>query len=239
MNPVRNLTFSIVIPVLHDLDALKALLGRLEALADAPLEIIVVDGAADPAVETLARQRACIYVATRAGRGYQLHQGALTARGNVLWFLHADAAPASDSIEAMRRAIRAGALGGYFRFQFSGPSAWHKRMLSALINLRCLVGTPYGDQGLFVRRSAYEESSGFPDTELFEEVPLIRAIRSAGHFVRLRLPIGVSARRWERDGWIRRTIGNRLLAIGYWFGLSPNTLARYYRVLIPREQIEC
>ena len=239
MNTVRHLNISIVIPVLNDLAALQTLLEGIAALTDRPHEIIVVDGGQDPAIVALADARDLKYLPSRTGRGHQLHLGAEAATGNVLWFLHADAEPATDSLEAIRRAVRAGALGGYFRFRFAGKPAWYKKWLARLINFRCRYGVPYGDQGLFVRRSAYFAAGGFPDTALFEEVPLIRTVRAAGRFVCSESTIGVSPRRWERDGWIRRTLGNRLLAIGYTVGLPADTLARFYRVLLPQQQMEC
>jgi len=228
MEPVRNINISIVIPVLGDQPALTSLLEILQSLDDAPLEIIVVDGANDPAVATCCRRFGCIRLNARPGRGHQLHGGALRASGNVIWFLHADAEPPREGLEAIRRAVRAGAIGGYFRFCFTGQPAWHKTLIALLTNIRCRLGTPYGDQGLFFRKDDYLQAGGFPNTALFEEVPLVRAIRSAGRFVQLDSYIGVSPRRWERDGWIRRTVGNRLLAFGYMFGLSPDKLARYY-----------
>lgn len=239
MDPDRNLEISIVIPVLADTPALSSLLNALRSLDDRPLEIIVVDGANDSTVADCCRQSGCINLNTRAGRGHQLHHGALHASGNVLWFLHADAEPPRDGLEAIRRAVRAGAIGGYFRFRFAGPSAWYKSLIAALINIRCRFGTPYGDQGIFIRKSDYLQTGGFGDVVLFEEVPLVRAVRSAGRFVALDTPIGVSPRRWESDGWVRRTLGNRMLAIGYLLGLSPNTLARYYRFVARQEQSEC
>jgi hypothetical protein len=69
---------------------------------------------------------------------------------------------------------------------------------------------------------------GFADEPLFEEVPLVRAARERGHFAAVSAAIGVSPRRWERDGWLRRSLGNRLLAIGYMLGISPRRLARRY-----------
>ncbi len=239
MKPVHNIKISIVIPVLGDTPALATLLDALQVLDDEPLEVIVVDGADHPAVAECCRRHDCIYMKTRAGRGHQLHTGALRASGTVIWFLHADADPTLDSIESIRRAVRAGAIGGYFRFRFTGRPAWHKSLITTLVNIRCRFGTPYGDQGLFFRKADYLQAGGFPDTALFEEVPLVRAARAAGRFVALDAPIGVSPRHWERDGWIRRTLGNRLLAIGYMFGLSPDTLARYYRFAAHKEQPEC
>jgi len=239
MEPVRNINISIVIPVLGDAPVLSAIINSLRFLDDKPLEIIVVDGANDPAVADCCRHHGYTHLNTRAGRGHQLHSGALQASGNVIWFLHADAEPPQDSIESIRRAVRAGAIGGYFRFRFTGKPAWHKSLIATLINIRCRFGTPYGDQGIFIRKTDYIQAGGFPDTALFEEVPLVRAARSAGRFVQLDTPIGVSPRRWDRDGWMRRTLGNRLLAIGYMLGLSPDTLARYYRFSAHKEQPEC
>jgi hypothetical protein len=40
--------------------------------------------------------------------------------------------------------------------------------------------------------------------------------------------IGVSTRRWERDGWIARTVQNRWLALRYAAGASPDRLAAAY-----------
>lgn len=239
MATVRNLNISIVIPVFNDIAALQTLLKKIHLFSDQPHEVIVVDGSQHSDIAALARARNLHYLPSRAGRGHQLHQGAESATGNVLWFLHADAEPSTDSLEVIRRAVRAGALGGYFSFRFAGKPAWYKNWLARLINFRCRYGVPYGDQGLFVRRSAYVDAGGFPDTALFEEVPLIRAVRAAGRFVNIEASIGVSPRRWERDGWIRRTVGNRLLAIGYTAGLPADTLARYYRVLLPQQQFEC
>ena len=122
-----------------------------------------------------------------------------------------------------------GAVGGHFRFRFSGAPAWRKRLLAALINLRVRLGVPYGDQGLFATRAAYASAGGFPDVPLFEEVPLVRGLRRCGRFATLDLAIGVSERRWVHDGWIRRTFENRLLAIAYMAGVSPQRLARRYR----------
>ena len=48
-------------------------------------------------------------------------------------------------------------------------------------------------------------------------------------FVALALPMAVSARRWERDGFVRRTLRNRALALGFALGVHARTLARWYR----------
>ena len=128
-----------------------------------------------------------------------------------------------------------GAPGGFFGFRFAGPATWYKRLLARMINWRTQFGTPYGDQGLFVARTAYDAVGGFADTPLFEEVPLVRALRGRGTFTRVAAAIGVSPRRWERDGWLWRSLGNRLLALAYMLGVPPRRLARRYQPLGPTE----
>ena len=224
-----DVIISVVIPVLGDFKALAEILDHLRSSAGRPDEIIVVDGANDTNCAELCADHDCVYLSTSPGRGHQLDAGANHASGNVIWFLHADCRPPTSAVDRIRGRISEGAIGVYFRFQFTGKVTWYKRLLAWLINLRSRIGVPYGDQGLFIRRSHYSDIGGFPDTPLFEEVPLVKAARRNGRFVQLAVPIGVSPRRWERDGWLRRTLANRMLALGYTIGISPVKLARHYQ----------
>lgn len=229
---------SVVIPVIGDNEMLTRLLDRLRSLPAPPDEIVIVDGGSSAGCRSLARRFRCVYVGTRAGRGHQLHAGALRASGDVLWFLHADAEPPVDGVTLIRSRHLAGAAGGFFTFRFAGETTWYKRVLAHLINWRTRFGTPYGDQGLFCGRATYDAVGGFADTPLFEEVPLVRALRRRGAFTRLGAAIGVSPRRWERDGWLWRSAGNRLLALAYLAGVPPRRLARRYQPLGPTELAE-
>jgi len=226
-----TLTVSVVIPVVGDNEVLARLLERLQTLAVPPDEIVIVDGGSSAGCRNLARRYRCIYVGTRSGRGHQLHAGALRASGDILWFLHADAEPDADGVTLIRHRHRDGAPGGFFKFRFTGPVTWYKRLLARLINYRTRYGIPYGDQGLFVARTAYDAVGGFADTPLFEEVPLVRSLRKRGTFAPVAASIGVSPRRWERDGWILRSVSNRMLALAYALGVPPRRLARSYRPL--------
>ncbi len=219
---------SVIIPVLGDTPAMERLAGLLAGMPEPPDEIIAVDGANDPACRETCAGRGVRYVATAAGRGLQLDAGARAATGKWLWFLHADATPPTTAAQCIRDALARGQVGGWFRFRFDGAEHALARALAALINWRCRFGTPYGDQGLFMTADAYHAAGGFPSDPLFEEVPLVRGLRRLGSFEPLPLSIGVSPRRWERDGWLRRTFMNRQLALAYMLGVSPARLARRY-----------
>lgn len=218
---------SVVIPVYRDPAALAHLLDRLEAAAPRPGEIVVVSADAGTAPACGDRVR---LIAASANRGAQLDAGARAATGTVLWFLHADADPPPDAIAAITQAVTAGAESGCFRFRFAGPRRWWMPPLERLIGWRSAIGgMVYGDQGLFATKAAYAAAGGFTHAPLFEEVALVRGLRQRGTFVRLPLPLLVSPRRWERDGWLRRTLHNRWLAVCYMLGVPATELARRYR----------
>ena len=219
---------SIIIPVFRDRQALETMLEALAALDPRPAEVVVVDGAGDQAIEALCASAGCRYLASRACRGEQMDRGARAAEMEVLWFLHADNTPRRESIAVIRAHLAPGTVGGWFRFVFEDESCWQALSLAFLINLRARVGTPYGDQGLFMRSDAYRRAGGFPPRALFEEPPLVKRLRRLGRFAPVPAALGVSARRWKRDGWFRRSLRNRLLALAYILRRSPDDLARKY-----------
>jgi rSAM/selenodomain-associated transferase 2 len=220
---------AIVIPVREDTAALQALLERIRNWVLQPAEVIVVSADSDGQAREFCQQHGCRYVESVSCRGTQLDRGAEEATADTLWFLHADAEPHSDSLAEISRAVDQGAEGGYFRFRVLGEPTWRKTLLQRLINLRTHVGgIPYGDQGIFVRGDAYVEAGGFAHQPLFEEATLVKNLRGRRHFRALPLPIGVAARRWERDGWWYRSLTNRGLAIRYLLGAPAERLANRY-----------
>ncbi len=226
----KHLKFSIIIPCYHDEGKLVHLLAQLRQLSPAATEIIVVDAANNEQCVEICNRFQAIHITDEINRGRQLLAGAEKAQGDVLWFLHADAQLTDKAFTAITAAIASGALGGYFRFRFAAPLAWPSSLLEYAIALRCrLGGIPYGDQGIFMLRSIYQQCGGHAPWPLFEEVSLVRAARRVGNFLPLIEPIYVDSRRWQRDGWWHRTWKNRILALRFICGASPDVLAKQYR----------
>jgi rSAM/selenodomain-associated transferase 2 len=222
-------TIAVVIPVWGDKAPLARLLERIAAWRDPDLEIVVVAGDDDPDTARVTAKAGGRYLSSQPCRGRQLDLGARATTAAILWFLHADALPAAAACAEIRRTVAAGAVGGYLRFRFQGTPNPGKRLLAAAINLRARFGVPYGDQGLFATREAYGHTGGFPHQPLFEEVAVVKSLRRQGPVVALPLPIAVDPRRWERDGWLKRTLRNRWLALRYACGARPIQLAASYQ----------
>ena len=87
---------SIIIPTYNEAASIGDLLRYLPtATAGEPTpELLVVDGGSTDATVALAQQAgATVHRSLRKGRAAQLNYGAEQARGDVLYFLHADSYP--------------------------------------------------------------------------------------------------------------------------------------------------
>jgi len=218
---------SVIIPALNEKYGIAATLRAIFALGPG-LEIIVVDGGSkDGTAEAAAREGACVVQSGR-GRGVQLDKGASEARGDVLWFVHADTLPHPDALTDIQAALSAPAVaGGNFRLRFDGRTLG-ARLLNRLQGVRESLGWHYGDNTIFVRRGVYRSIGGFRPYPLFEDADLVKRIRRAGRFVTLPGPVTTSSRRFENGHFLSTSLLWIVLQALYWLGLPPRALARLY-----------
>ena len=216
---------SIVIPVYRDCEALERTLAAHDFDG---CDVIVAATAEerDALAPVRARRPAVMWIEAPRGRARQMNAGAAAARGDWIVFLHADTRLPARWRSAIDEAARRGCAIGCFRFTLDS-TRWAARLLEAGVAARVrLCRLPYGDQALFVRRDAFEAAGGYADLPIMEDVELVR--RLAGPLFRSALPVLTSARRWERDGWIRRSAANVLLVARYFAGADPHRLGRLY-----------
>jgi hypothetical protein len=162
------------------------------------------------------------------GRGSQLAAGARAAGSDWLLFLHADCQPMAGWENAIARFIAGSPdKAGYFGLALDDPAPAARR-LERLVAWRCRVlALPYGDQGLLISRRLYDTVGGYAAIPLMEDVDLVRRLG------RDRLqPIGAtmlaSARRYRRDGYLRRPLRNLCCLALYFAGVGPARIARIY-----------
>lgn len=217
---------SLVVPVFEDFDAAARLLAGIDP--DPRLELIIADGGRDPRLDRLASTRADLHVVRSArGRAVQMNAGAAKASGEWLLFLHADSRLPPGWIARIASAP-ADVVGGWFAFALD-DRAWQARVIEWGVGWRVrLLRLPYGDQGLFVRRAVFTAIGGYRDLPLMEDVDFVRRLVRSGRTIALEDRLVTSARRWRRDGWLRRSARNTLLLTLYLAGVSPATLARHY-----------
>jgi rSAM/selenodomain-associated transferase 2 len=220
---------SVIIPTLNAADTLEPLLSALRA-SDIVKQLIVADGGSRDETITIARAAGSRIVEAARGRGTQLAAGAAVAEGDWLLFLHADCRLDANWKAAIRAFVSgplADSRAGYFDFALddAAPAA---RRVERLVDWRChLLALPYGDQGLLIARSLYNQVGGFAPLPLMEDVDLVRRL-GRRRLARIGCRCISSARRYRRGGYWRRPLRNLCCLSLYFAGVPPQRIAQFY-----------
>jgi rSAM/selenodomain-associated transferase 2 len=227
----NSLRVSVVIPTLNEASTILACLTRLaDQGAD---EIVVADASSPDGTADLAASHAtCVVVAPR-NRGVQQNQGAAATSGEILLFLHADCWLDPDALPWLRRFVarHPRVPGGCFRMYVEDPDPLFRAIDTCAHWRAGLLGIPYGDQGFFVPRWAFNQAGGFPEVRLMDDVLLALRLRKLGRLAVLPPRIHVSPRRWKKQGLVRQTLRNWCLTSLAAVGAHPDTLSRYYPII--------
>ncbi|PKO90747.1 MAG: glycosyl transferase [Betaproteobacteria bacterium HGW-Betaproteobacteria-10] len=219
---------SIVIPVLNEASSIVQVLERLQEFRRQGAEVIVVDGGSNDGTAERASSLADCVTTSLRGRGRQMNVGAAQAKGDVLLFLHADTLLPPSALTLIREAIGNSACWGRFDVRIEG-SISGLGMVAFMMNWRSrLTGIATGDQAIFVTPEAFRRRGGFPVIPLMEDVVFSGWMRKESPPACLTEKVTTSGRRWEKHGLLRTILMMWWLRIRFYFGASPNDLAREY-----------
>jgi len=87
----------------------------------------------------------------------------------------------------------------------------------------------YGDQGIFVKRTVFNQLGGFLEVPIMEDIDFLRRMRKVGRMELIDLPVTTSARRFLQCGIVRQESLNVMLVTLYLLGFTPQTLSRWYK----------
>lgn len=220
-------SIAVVIPALNEAANLERLLESLER--EGFHTLIVVDGGSKDESADIAGRAGAIVIRSARGRGRQMNAGAAHASSPVLLFLHADTRLPSGAGALIEDALRdPDVVGGCFRLSFDRRSAL-LRFYASMTRFETAL-TTFGDQAYFVRASVFDGIGGYREWPLLEDVQLRRDLRQRGRFVKLPSPVVTSARRFNREGTVRRQLLNGLVLLLFYCGISAERLARWYPV---------
>ncbi|OGP65859.1 MAG: hypothetical protein A2169_10480 [Deltaproteobacteria bacterium RBG_13_47_9] len=226
------LTYSIIVPVLHESERINRLIDHLSCLEpQEACEIIVVDSSPERDTIDAIRSEQVVKMMAERGRARQMNAGASVAKGDILIFLHADTELPLAAFAMIESVMVQGRYrGGAFQLGIQSEKLAYKA-LTRWVSIRCrLTGIPYGDQAIFIAKDYFNRTGGYRDIPLMEDVELMRRIKKQGDKICV-LPdrVMTSPRRWEEEGFIYVNLRNTLLLILYLLGAAPERLVRFYK----------
>ena len=224
---------SIIIPVYNEEKIIAGQLQRLSAVTDSDTEVIAVDGGSTDRTVCIieAHEKVTLLKSPRKGRAVQMNYGASFAKGDILLFLHADAMLPAFWKSEIDRAVEIGCVAGGFRIRCGGHEALgrRERIFAYLSGIRSRYAKyMYGDQAIFVKKSAFESVSGFPEIPIMEDYEFSRRISGIGKIYHSRQVVDVSYRRFAH-GVVTAAALMLTIPFMYRLGVPPDYLARLYR----------
>jgi GT2 family glycosyltransferase len=160
-----------------------------------------------------------------------MNYGASHAKGDVLYFIHADCFPPAGYINDIQNAIKAGYDFGRYRTRFDSNkfmlkiNAWFTRF-----DFFICMG---GDQTLFIKKSLFEQCKGFKeDMKIMEEYEFCERARKYGRYKILKDEACISARKYDTNSWMRVQLANFKIVRMYKKGTSQKEMIATYRQML-------
>ena len=228
---MTDFKISIIIPVLNEAKNIQDALVLLQNyVVSSDIEIIVVDGGSTDQTVSIAKELGVIVIDSPAmGRANQMNAGAAIAQGDILLFLHADTKLPNNYDRSIENTLtQPNVIAGAFELAIDSQQK-SLRLIEALVKMRShLCSLPYGDQALFMKRSTFDNVGGFPDLAIMEDFALVKQLKRHGKIAIAPAAVTTSSRRWDKLGVWRTTLINQLIIVGYYLGVSPNKLRKFY-----------
>lgn len=226
-------SISIIIPVLNEAENLPQLMEVIRQRNSGLInEIIVADGGSTDNTTKLAKELgAKVIISPKTGRAAQMNAGAGVAKGDILYFLHADTYPPENFDKLISDSITNNIGAGCFllKFDCNHPGlkfyAYFTKYKTRFVR--------YGDQSLYIKASLFKEIGGFKESlVVMEDQEIYHRIRKYADIRIIQKPVVTSAQKYRVNGVVRLQLIFSVIFLGYYMGVHQNTLVHIYRSLI-------
>ena len=229
---------SIIIPTYNEAEQIAETISKTQAANGGhQIEIIVADGGStDETVPIALCSNAITIVSKKKGRAAQMNKGASVAKGDVLYFLHADSIPPKNFTGSILKAVNKNFSSGCFRLSFD-HSHWFLKANCWFTRFN-VNAVRFGDQSLFVTKDVFQKTGGFNERLLMmEDQEIIHRIKKHGRFKVMNDVVTTSARKYLDNGVYRmQAIFFRIWFL-YYLGYSQERLLILHRRLIRKHKL--
>ncbi len=227
------MNISIIIPTYNEEQYIIALIGFLQKYANNKVaEIIVCDGCSkDRTLEIAVSTGIKAVICPVKCRASQMNYGALLAKGDILYFVHADTFPPQNFVADILRAVKNGYDLGRYKTKFISNKAMLRinEWLTRFDFFICMGG----DQTLFIRKKFFAQLGGFrEDMQLMEEYEFCARARKLGRYKVMNGEALISARKYEKNSWLEVQKANFKVVQLYRKGAPQELLVKTYKRML-------
>lgn len=224
---IKTLDFvSVIVPVYNEISTINDCMNRLQ---NVNAEVLYVDGGSTDGTQDYIRLHGGTLIESEKGRANQMNLGAKLARSNKLFFLHADSIPPKNFEEEIQKTLNKTNWGCFgIKFDTHEPLMKICQIISNnRIHDRKVV---FGDQGIFIKRSLFEEIGGFPNLPIMEDYQFSLTLKEKGEKIGVAKGlITTSARRYEKGKKLSVMWKMNRLRKQYRDGVDINEIAAQYK----------
>jgi len=224
---------SVIIPVHNEAAHLPKLIQHIDKYGRQLVsEIIVCDGnSTDGSVAVAQQAGATVLQCNNKSRAIQMNRGAKLAKGNILYFVHADTLPPKHFDTAIASAVKQGFDVGRCRTKFMSNSVLLK--LNAFFTRFDIFSCYGGDQTLFITKELFNNIGGFDETKaIMEDYDITERARKHGRYTILKMNAEVSARKYNNNSWLKVQRANYTAVKLYKSGTCTTTITHTYRNML-------
>lgn len=224
---------SIIIPTFNEAENIGKLVHYLKENSNKNLsEIIVSDaGSTDETLLIAQNVGAKAVKSPEKGRAWQMNFGASMAKGDLLYFVHADTIPPKSYLKDLTEAVQQGYQMGRYLSQYDSKN-WFLKINAFLSRLDTFAGMG-GDQTLFITRELFEETGGFNDQmKIMEEFEFSARARKNAKYKIIPKAVLISARKYDNNGWLKVQKANYTIMRMYQKGVSQEEMVSKYKQML-------
>ncbi len=218
---------SVIIPVLNEAEGIVRQLQYLKNTAGSHVELLIVDGGSTDQTRELAIAENARVIESPRGRAKQMNNGAKAARGEILYFLHADTIPPKTWYSDILKVVEKGFDAGCYQLAFDDnhPAlkfyAWFTRFDIDIFR--------FGDQSLFVTQKLFRDAHGFDEKLIvMEDQEIVKTLKKSGTFVILNSKVTTSARKYRMVGVYKLQLIFTVVLTMYYLGIDQQKIVDFY-----------
>jgi len=221
---------SIIIPCLNEEEFIQPCLSHIySAWSLIDPEVILVDGGSRDRTVDIAQEFPCQIIRTEyRSRAIQMNIGARESKGDILFFLHADAIVPPEFDSLILKSIQRTRGFGLFAYDFYPNSSLLS--LNSWFTRKRWGFTGGGDQGLFLTSALFKERGGYnEDLSLMEDFDLFQRLKKQGaKWEVIQQPLQVSSRKYQNNSYLKVQCINLCAVMAFRFHVPTSKIRAWY-----------